>query len=65
MSEKSTMQLLSDTGLNAFAAKLLADSYDKINLRLKEALPDQLCFRLGNCIITLREAEDDKTVGRL
>jgi hypothetical protein len=53
-----TMQLLIDTGLNAFAAELLAESFDVLKKELKERLPSELKFVIGNCEITLKERND-------
>jgi hypothetical protein len=52
------MQLLSDTGLNPFAAKLLAESWDKLPVATKSVIPAPLVFTIGNCEITLRDSQD-------
>jgi len=56
------MQLLIDTGLNAFAAKLLAESWDKLDDQVKQAIPTPLKFVLGNCEITLRNYSNSSQV---
>lgn len=52
-----TMQLLIDTGLNAFAAELLAESFDLLKKDLKEKL-EELKFVIGNCEIRLRDRKE-------
>jgi hypothetical protein len=49
-------QLLADTGLNPFAAKLLAESWDQLSEGTKVAIPYPLVFTIGNCEITLRDS---------
>ena len=57
------MQLLSDTGLNPFAAKLLAESWDKLPVEVKKVLPTPLSFTIGSCEITLRDSQKQGSVG--
>ena len=52
------MQLLMDTGINAFAAKLLAESWNKVSQETKNAIPNPLTFTIGKCEITLRDFEE-------
>jgi len=56
-------QLLLDTGLNAFGAELLAESWDRIDPKVKAVIPNPLSFRLGNCEITLRDSQEKGSVG--
>jgi len=53
-------QLLSDTGINPFAAKLLAESWDKVKPEVKSVIPTPLIFTIGNCEITLRDSQETK-----
>ena len=57
------MQLLSDTGLNPFAAKLLAESWDKLPVETKKVLPAPLSFTIGGCEITLRDSQEQGSAG--
>ncbi len=52
-------QLLSDTGINPFAAKLLAESWDNVKPEVKSVIPNPLEFTMGNCIITLRNSQNN------
>lgn len=58
-----TMQLLIDTGLNAFAAELLSESFDMLSDELKGKLPKKLEFVIGNCRITLEDNRQNLPVG--
>ena len=55
------MQILLDTGLNAFGAKLLAESWDSLDPKVKAVVPKPLVFTLGNCEITLRDSLQSTT----
>lgn len=50
-------QLLSDTGLNPFAATLLAESWDKLSAETKDVIPSPLVFTIGNCTIGLCDSQ--------
>ena len=56
-------QLLHKTGLNPFAAKLLAESWDQLDHKIKAVIPNPLTFTLGNCEITLRDSQDKGSAG--
>lgn len=53
MSEEipNIMQVLSDGGINPFAAKLLMESYERHHKK------ERIRFRIGDTIITLEPAE--------
>jgi len=57
------MQLLTDTGINAFAAKLLAESWNKVPQKTKDAIPNPCTFTIGKCEITLRNFEETRGSG--
>lgn len=61
MSEKiyksDVLQLLSDTGINPFAVKLLVESFKKIKWEVKKVIPTPLVFTYDGIKITLEENE--------
>jgi hypothetical protein len=53
------MNLLHQTGINPFAAKLLAESWDRLDQKVKAVIPSPLIFTIGNCEIRLRDSLSD------
>jgi hypothetical protein len=51
----NVMQMLLDTGLNASGAKLLAESYTKINPKVRAVIPRVLRFTIDRVEMTLRD----------
>ena len=56
-------QLLHETGLNPFGAELLAESWDRLDPKVKAVIPSPLTFTIGNCEITLRDSQDKGSAG--
>jgi len=55
--EINVYQLLSDTGINPFAAQLLAESYKNLCPEVKNVIPYPLVFNIKGVKITLQDSE--------
>lgn len=63
--KRNIRQLLSDTGINPFAADLLAESYRSMKPEMKERLPKPLVFTIKNVQIQLSDSPDvEERIGK-
>ena len=51
--QENILQLLSDTGINPFAVKLLVESFKKIKPEIKKVIPNRLSFVFDKVKITI------------
>jgi len=57
MSKKVDLQLLSDTGINPFAVKLLVESFKRIKPEIKKVIPTPLDFVWDGVRIIIEEVK--------